>query len=357
MIARLTRRTTLAAALALAAAPAFAAETIKAVVIDGYPAKALWVKEFTNFFIPEVDKRLAENGNYVMDWQESYGGSIVKPKGVLEGIELGLGDIGIVTTIFHSSKLPSQAISAVTPFIAPDSRAVAKAVDEIAKEFPTTQNEFAAQNQVYLATGVVLDTYQVFSKNPITSISDMEGGKVAGAGMNLRYLEGISGAAGVRGGLTDFYNMLQTGLVDHAMLWPEAAKTFKIAEVAPHMLSVDLGAVNSKTITVNKDYWDGLPAEVQDVLKEVAVAYRDHVAGIAMDRAAASRDAYVAAGGTITEASAEDRAAWAAAMPNIASEWAANLDGKGEPGSDMLNAYLAKLEAAGFTGVRDWTAE
>ncbi|MCP4210524.1 MAG: C4-dicarboxylate ABC transporter substrate-binding protein, partial [Halieaceae bacterium] len=27
----------------------------------------------------------------------------------------------------------------------------------------------------------------------------MEGGQVAGAGMNLRYLEGIKGAAGVRG--------------------------------------------------------------------------------------------------------------------------------------------------------------
>ncbi len=43
------------AALAVVAAPAMAAETIKAVVIDGYPARALWVKEFTNFFIPEVD--------------------------------------------------------------------------------------------------------------------------------------------------------------------------------------------------------------------------------------------------------------------------------------------------------------
>ena len=357
MIGKITRRAALGTALALAAAPSFAAETINAVVIDGYPARALWVKEFTNFFIPEVDKRLAESGNYEMNWQENYGGSIVKPKGVLEGVQLGLGDIGIVTTIFHSSKLPSQAISAVTPFIAPDARAVAKAVDEIAKEFPTMQNEFAAQNQVYLATGVVLDTYQVFSKNPINGLSDIEGGKVAGAGMNLRYLEGINGAAGVRGGLTDFYNMLQTGLVDHAMLWPEAAKTFKIAEVAPYMLRADLGAVNSKTITVNKDYWDGLPGEVQDVLKEVAVAYRDHVAGIAMDRAAASRDAYVEAGGTIVEISDEDRMAWASAMPNIAAEWAANLDGKNEPGTDMLNAYLGKLEAAGYTGVRDWTAE
>ncbi len=74
----------------------------------------------------------------------------------------------------------------------------------------------------------------------------------------------------MRGGLTDFYNMLQTGLVDHAMLWPEAAATFKIAEVAPYMLSADLGAVNTKTVTVNKDYWDRLPDEVKDVLQEVA---------------------------------------------------------------------------------------
>ena len=353
-----TRRLALGATLAaMTAMPALSAEAIKAVVIDGYPARALWVKEFTSFFIPEVDKRLAESGNYVMDWQESYGGTIVKPKGVLEGVKLGLGDIGIVTTIFHSSKLPSQALSAVTPFVAADARVVAKAVDEIAKEFPTMQAEFEKQNQVYLATGVVLDTYQVFSRNPVNSLKDIEGGKVAGAGMNLRYLEGIKGAAGVRGGLTDFYNMVQTGLVDHAMLWPEAAKTFKIAEVAPYMLKADLGAVNSKTITVNKDYWDGLPDEVKGVLQEVAVAYRDHVAGIAMDRAAASRDAYVEAGGTVVDMDPSERAAWATAMPNIAAEWAAGLNDAGQPGTDMLNAYMGKLRDAGFEPVRDWAAE
>jgi len=219
------------------------------------------------------------------------------------------------------------------------------------------QSEFEAQNQVYLATGVVLDTYQVFSRNPVNSLKDIEGGKVAGAGMNLRYLEGIDGAAGVRGGLTDFYNMVQTGLVDHAMLWPEAAKTFKIAEVAPYMLKADLGAVNSKTITVNKDYWDGLPDEVKGVLQEVAVAYRDHVAGIAMDRAAESRDAYVADGGTIVDMDPAERAAWAAAMPNIAAEWAAGLNEAGHPGTEMLNAYMGKLRDAGFEPVRDWAGE
>ena len=363
MIDKMTRRMVLAAAMSIGLAggatmqQAEATETIKMVAIDGYPARAMWVKEFSGFFIPRVNEELAKSGNYKIEWQEAYGGTIVKPRGVLDGIKLGLGDIGIVTTIFHNSKLPSQGISAVTPFIASDARVVAKAVDEIAKEFPQMAAELDKENQVYLATGVVLDTYQVFSKTPINSLKDLEGKKVAGAGYNLRYLEGIKDTAGVRGGLPKFYNMVQTGLVDAAMLWPEAAKTFKIAEVAPYMLKADLGAVNSKTVTVNKDVWAKLPDEVKKVLQKVAVEYRDHIASVAMDRAAASLDAYKAGGGTVVVLDDAARAEWARSMPNIALDWAGNLDKAGAPGSDMLRAYIAKLKAAGMTPVRDWAAE
>lgn len=332
------------------------AKVIKAVVIDGYPAKAMWVSELTHFFIPEVNKRLAKTGNYKIDWQESYGGSIVKPKGVLEGIKLGLGDIGVVTTIFHSSKLPSQALAAVTPFVSADATIVAKAIDEIANEFPTMKKELAKQKQVYLATGVVLNTYQLFSKKQVSSIRDLEGEKVAGAGMNLRYLDGIKGAAGVRGGLTDFYNMLSTGLVGHGMLWPEAAKTFKIAEVAPYMLKADLGAVNSKTLTANSRFWKKLPDEVKAALKEVAVEYRDHISTMAMARADESLKAYTEAGGKVVTMTAKERKLWADSMPDLALEWAERLDKKSEPGTQMLRAYMAKLLSAGLTPVRDWTA-
>ena len=359
---KLTRRIVLATGLALGAVTglggaAAAQETIRMTAIDGYPERSMWVKEFSAFFIPRVNEELAKSGNYKIDWMEAYGGQIVKPRGVLEGIKLGLGDIGIVTTIFHNSALPSQGISAVTPFVSADARVVAKAVDEIAKEFPQMNAELAAENQVYLATGVVLDTYQMFSKTPVNSLADLEGMKVAGAGYNLRYLEGINGAAGVRGGLPTFYNMIQTGVVDAAMLWPEAAKTFKIAEVAPYMLKADLGAVNSKTVTVNSDVWAKLPGEVKDVLQAVAVEYRDHVAGVAMDRAEASLQAYKDGGGTVVEMSAEARAAWANSMPNIAVDWAKKLDGAGAPGSAMLVAYMDKLKAAGMAPIRDWAAE
>lgn len=43
-------------------------------------------------------------------------------------------------------------------------------------------------------------------------------------------------------------------------------------------------------------------------------------------------------------------------MPDIAAEWAADLNAKGQPGTEMLDAYLGKLSDAGYDGLRDWTA-
>lgn len=358
MTLKMNRRSLLAGSAALAGMAGLGvpatAQGRTVTVIDGYPERSMWVQELSNFYLPLVNQMLEERGLEPMNFQESYGSSIVRPRGVLEGMRLGLGDIGVVTTIFHNSTLPSQALSAVTPFISADAGLVARSVDEIAIEFDAMRAEFEAQDQVYLATGVVLDSYQMFASQPIGSLDDMSGLKFAGAGYNLRYLEGLNNVTGVRGGLTDFYNMIQTGVTDGGMLWPEAANTFAIAEVAPYMLRANLGAVNSKTLTVNRIFWDSLDEEVQVVLREAGIAYRDRLAEVAMGRAASSEEAYVAAGGTIVDLPDDQRAAWAEAMPNIAEEWAAGLDAEGKDGTGMLNAYIEKLIAGGETPARNW---
>lgn len=73
----------LAFAVALLVQPAAAVETIKLTAVDGYPPKTLWVKEFINFFIPEIDKRLAAKGNYKIKWNQAWSGQIAKKKKVL----------------------------------------------------------------------------------------------------------------------------------------------------------------------------------------------------------------------------------------------------------------------------------
>jgi TRAP-type C4-dicarboxylate transport system substrate-binding protein len=335
---------------------ASAQQNINLTAIDGYPARAMWVKEFAEYFIPEVDKRLAATGKYKIKWNQAWGGQIVKPGGVLEGIKRGLGDIGVVTTPFHTDKVPMQALAYVTPFISTDPLLVARTLDKLAQQFPEMKQEFASHGQVYLATGVVLDSYQLFSKPPVKQLSDFQGLKINGAGTNLRYLDGL-GATGVAGPLTTYYNNLQTGVVNGVFLWTEAAVNFKLAEVAPNMLKADLGAVNTKVVTANAEIWKRLPDEVKRVIQEVAVAYRDRLAQIADAKGKSSEQAYTKAGGTITVMSDAHRAAWAKGLPNLAKEWAADMDGKGKPGSKVLAAYMNALRADGAKPLRNWDRE
>ncbi|MEM7021109.1 MAG: C4-dicarboxylate TRAP transporter substrate-binding protein [Pseudomonadota bacterium] len=355
-----TRFSGLAAGLAmlagLAGNAASAQETINVTAIDGYPPRSMWVREFVSYFIPEVDRRLAESGNYAINWNQAWGGQIVKPRGVLEGLEMGLGDIGVVTTPFHTDKVPLQAVAYVTPFVTTDPLLVARTIDALADQFPEIREAFAAHNQVYLTNAVVLDSYQLFSAPEVAGLDDLSGLKVNGAGTNLRYLDGM-GSTGVSGSLVTYYNNIQTGVADAALIWPEAAVTFNLAEVAPHMLKADIGTVNSKAITVNSDFWEGLPEEVQNVLQEVAYDYRDHVAEVAAGAGSSSIEAYQAAGGTVTELPADARKAWALNMPNLAQEWAAEMDSKGLPGSAMLSAYMDALREGGAAPERDWDRE
>jgi TRAP-type C4-dicarboxylate transport system substrate-binding protein len=338
------------------AAPALAQQTINLTAIDGYPPRALWVKEFIHFYIPEVNKRLAKDGKYKIRWNQAWGGQIVKPRGVLEGLQKGLGDIGIVTTAIYGDKMKVMSVAYMTPFTTTDPALVAKTIDELADKFPGIKKTFDSYNQVYLTNSVVFDSYQMFSKKEAKALKDYAGMKIASAGPNLRYLP-PTGAVGVAGSLNTYYNLIQTGVVEGCMLWPEAAATFKLAEVAPYMMKADIGTANSKVVTVNKDTWNKLPPDVQKVLKEVAIAYRDHLAKLATSRGPESLAKYKKAGGKVFTLSKADRSKWAKAIPNIAQEWAADLDKEGLQGTAMLAYYMDKMRAANQPLERQWDKE
>ncbi len=347
-----------ASAIALLALPgsAGAAETIKLTAIDGYPPKAMWVKEFINFYIPNINKRLAKTGNYKIKWNQAWGGQIVKPKGVMGGMQKGLGDIGVVTTVFHGDKVPLQMIAYATPFVTTDPVLLSRTVDGLADKFPAYKKAFAKFNQVYLTNLAVLDTYQIFSKKPIHKLSDFKGVKVGGAGLNLRWLQNF-GAAGVGGSLVTYYNKVKTGVLDAFMLWPESVVGRKMYEVAPYMLKADLGTANSKVITFNTKAWKKLPGEVKKAVRGGAIAYREHTTKNALKVAAASYAKYKKMGGKIFQMPQSEREKWAKTMPNVAKDWAASLDKKGQPGRAVLTSYMDTMRAAKQPIIRQWDKE
>jgi len=333
---------------------ASAQQVIKLTAMDGYPPRALWVKHFIEYLIPEVDKRLAKTGNYKIQWHQAWGGQIVKPRGVLDGLKNRLGDIAVVTTVFYASKLPLNNLPFYTPFSTHNPKVLSKIMDDLMDKYPSFQKQFDDQNLVALTNYSSIDNYGVFTKRPVNKVTDIKGMKILAAGPNALYIKAVGGV-NVLSDLTQQYNDLKTGVADGTIIWPEATITFKIFEVAPYYLKTDFGTGVNKSIAVNKDTWAGLPAEVKKVLKEVSVDYRDRVAQAAIDLSDVSTKKFLASGGKLRALSAEEKKHWADMMPNIAQNLAADVEKRnGYPAKKILSAYMDALRAAGEKPVRDW---
>ena len=344
----------LAASMAImfAAQTVSAQETINTTVLSGYTDRTAWVHHLKDFFMPEVNKRLAETGNYTLNYTEAFG-TVVKPRGEFSALQNGIGNLGLIVTAFHTDKVPLSSVSYVTPFVSTDLALTSRVNDELTHSIPEMKAGWEKFGLEFLGHMGTIKSYAVLSKEPIDSLDDFQGIKVSGAGLNLRWLEGL-GAIGVPTALPKFYQEVNSGVSDALIGWGDVVGAFKLCEAAPHFLSAEMGAVSNFTVVANKRWFDKQADEVQTVLREVTKEYRDLMAEVTTAGDAKGREACVAQGGTVSELPAEQRQIWADTLPNIATEWAQAADAKGLPGTRVLQAYMDKMREAGQPIAREW---
>lgn len=343
------------AGLGAMAATAYAAEQIRLTAISGYSAQASWVRVFRDTWVPEVNRRLAESGKYELAITEAFG-TVIKPRGELEATQKGIGDIGLVVSVFHADKLPLTSVSFVTPFVSTDLTLNARIYDQLTAEFPRMRSNWDDFNMEFLGHMGVIKSYTILSREPIKTTEDFVGKKFAGAGLNLTWISGL-GAAGVPSALTKFYSDADSGLVDGIIAWPDAIGAYKLCEAAPYLLLADMGAVTSFAVTVNKDAWAKLPEEVQTAMREATPIYRDELAAQTSAGHEEGVEACKAQGGTVYRMTDEERAEWAAKLPPIARDWAQAADAQGFPGTPVLARYMELMREANQPIARDWDKE
>jgi TRAP-type C4-dicarboxylate transport system substrate-binding protein len=72
-------------------------------------------------------------------------------------------------------------------------------------------------------------------------VSDLKGRKIAGAGLNLKWLE-YAGVVPVQSSLPEAYTAMQTGVYNGWIMFPSAWVNFKLNEVANNYTEVGFGA-------------------------------------------------------------------------------------------------------------------
>lgn len=352
---------TIAAAITTSlAAAAFSgavqAQTIKLIVAGGPPptnTPALVTKEF---FVPEVSKRLAASGNpFKIEWTEAYSQTLVKYTETLEAVEEGVVHVGVLLKNFEESKLPLEQYVTMIPFGTADAAVQSRIDGKVRARVPEMEATFDKYNQVVLAHAVT-ESGQLFTKFPLTRVDDLQGKKIGASGALGQLLRG-TGAVIVTSNMMTSFTDIKAGVYDGYQISEGLAFTFKTYQAAPYMAKLDFGTPMLASLTVNKKTWASLPPHAQKIFKDVAREWTQQY--IASEKAHNKRvvETMKKEGVKFVDISPEERRRWAMKMPNIAREWAQQLDKQGQPGSKLLAAYMEETRAAGVKPVRDWDKE
>jgi TRAP-type transport system periplasmic protein len=348
---------------ALAGAMAFSAtanaqETINLTVASSHPLVVPWVGMIKTHFMAETDRILAESGNYQIEWQEAFGGQLYGALATLSSVEDGITDIGWVFSYLEAARMPLSQVTAYTPFSTSNPVLQLETMRELYETVPAFREEWEQYNIVLLGmTGS--DNYDVYTKQPISSLDDLQGMKLSAPGALGNWLRG-TGANAVDGALTTFYTDIQTGVSDGVLTLALGAVAAKLYEVAPYISRVQIGTVFSGGVAINADSWEALPAEVQEAMLKAGDYYSKAHGQDLVDRQEMAMNRMIEIGAdqtppvTVTDMPAADRQKWVETLPDLAGEWAAQTDERGIPGSEFLQAYMKGLRDRGEEPARAW---
>ncbi|HEY3517626.1 MAG TPA: C4-dicarboxylate TRAP transporter substrate-binding protein [Gammaproteobacteria bacterium] len=327
--------------------------TIKLTVASSQPTTLAWIGAMHTLVVPELDRRLAARGSaYHIRWTESYGGALYKYGETLEGIQVGLADMGWVGTLWELSKLPLQNVTFYAPFASDDFRLVVDVVNELHRTVPAMNDAWTAQNVKFLGASA-LDTYHLMTTFPVDSVDDLRGRKILAPGPSAAWLEG-TGAVAVDGSLTTYYQQIQTGVADGVITILTGAAPNRLHEVAPYITLVGLGSQVTGALAINLDTWNRLPDDARAELERLGREYSSAVADDIAKRYDASIARMRSDGAAVAEFPLAEKQKWLAAMPDIARPWIEATERRGQPAGAALRAYMSALRERGARPLRDW---
>ncbi len=340
------KTTLLASILGLACATAAQAENIKLRIASGHPAVNTYVNLMQNFFVPEVTKRVAARTSHTIEFVEGYGGSMVKVADTLEGVQSGIIDIGGYCFCFEPSNLPLHAFQVMLPFNTMSPEMSVKVARTVYNKVPYLSKVFEDKYNQQLLALISDNGYNLGTTFDWTNVSDLKGRKLAGAGLNLKWLEYV-GAVPVQSTLVDAYTSMQTGVYNGWIMFPSAWVNFKLHEVAKYYTEVGFGAITWHGLTINKARFAKLPKDVQAIILEVSKEFEAKTGTANEENYPKQLVQLKSLGVTMKTVPNSVRLDWANSLKDWPQTIATDLDKQGLPASQVLKIALEEAEKMG----------
>ena len=334
------------AASALFAGGAARAEDIKLRIASGHPPANTYVNLMQSFFVPEVTKRVAARTKHKVEFIEGYGGAMVKVADTLEGVQSGIIDIGGYNFGFEPSNVPLHAFQVMLPFGTMSPVKSLKIVRAVFDKVPYMSKVLEDKFNQRLISLIADNGYNLGTSFEWSKVADLKGRKLAGAGLNLKWLE-YAGATPVQSSLPEAYTSMQTGVYNGWIMFPSGYVNFKLYEVGKYYTEIGFGAITWHALTMNKARFAKLPKEVQDIIIQVGREYEVLTGTVNEENYPKQMEQLRKAGAIVKQLPDAVRVEWANSLKGWPQEKATELDKAGLPASQVLKLALEEAEKLG----------
>lgn len=326
------------AAAALCAAGAATAQT-KIKIADSFPVGHYLPKYFTT---PMMERLKADPAAKGIEFEYYPAEQLGKAKDLLSLTQSGLVDIAYVGPGFVSDKMPLSVVPEL-PLPYTGSCQATMAYWNLAKHGGLLDKKDFAPNGVRLLFTIVLPPYQVITRKPFASLSDLDGMKIRASGSAKELLLKKLKAVPVLMPTPEVYESLSRGTIDGVLFPFNSLAPYEIDKLSKTgTIGSNFGSFVANWVISEKRF-QSLPPAVQKDLTTMGEELVQRVCKQVEQDEAADIEKTRAAGVELTPLSKADEQALQRVAAEVATEWAQNLDRRGKGGTEVLNAFRAGL--------------
>jgi TRAP-type C4-dicarboxylate transport system substrate-binding protein len=334
---RLQALRALVAALCTAAvAGASAQSPIKLKIADSFPVGHYLPKYM---ILPMIEKMKAKGVEFEYYPAEQMG----KAKDFLALTQSGVVDISYVAPGFVSDKMPLSVVTEL-PLEFTGSCKATLAYWNLAKPGGLLAKKEFEPNGVRLLFTIVLPPYQIVTRKPFASLKDIEGMKIRASGSAKELVIKKLKATPVLMPTPDVYESLSRGTIDGVLFPFNSLRPYDIDKLSKTSTIGENFGTFVANYVISEKRFQSLPPAIQKELTDMGEATaRSTCASVEQDEAG-DIEKVKQVGVKLITLTPADKATVAAAMHDVAKDWADNLDKRGKAGTEVLNAFKAGLK-------------
>jgi TRAP-type C4-dicarboxylate transport system substrate-binding protein len=266
-----------------------------------------------------------------------YGATLLEANNMFDGVANGTADIGLTATTYEPGRFPLLEISDL-PSGYPNSEVASQVVHSLIQEYPPE-----ALKGFKVITAFATEPSYIQSRVPISNTQEMSGKQLRISGGLTPVME-MLGAAPVGMSQAEVPEALQTSVIEGNVSSREVLKDFKLAESVKYVTDYPF-AITSFVSVMNKDTWESLPKDVQEVIDELS-SEMSLFAGQYLDKHVeeSMKWSKEEEGLEVVSLTKEESAKWDNLLKGLQEKAVQSADDKGLPGSEYKKKLYELIE-------------